>query len=402
MTLRGRGCAIVAFGIAWAMRGCLAAPGYECTADEQCDRDVGSVCELSSGQCVAGDGDAGDDAVDPDRCVVSVIAGGQTTCVRIADDTVWCWGDNDARLVDPLDDRDAVSTLTMPHADTAFQAVALGAVGCGLTTDDAFVCWGQRAVDFDPIPTEGAGALAVGNEVLCVGSDDGRIVCAAEAGSDTSIADAPTLSSSPDTIGIGQSHACALVDGTVTCWGDQSDGRLGNGVDTAGSGVATVPLPAPATALSVSLRSTCAIVAGEVLCWGNNENATLGVSGGARVDPNPVDLAGAAQSIAAGAKHMCAVLADASVWCWGDASSGAVDGTRGPDKAPPTRVPGVASLGSISGGQGHTCAIAGDASIVCWGANDCGELAPEQSAKDCSDAGDIGEPRTTQLTLCAG
>ena len=385
--------------------GCLAAPGYECTADEQCDREAGSVCELVSGQCVPGnddddDDDDADDGVGADACIVSVVAGGRTSCVRRSDGTLWCWGDNDARLVDPLDESDAVSTLTMPHPDTAFLDADLGALGCGLTTADEVVCWGQRAPDFELPSLAGAGAVAVGTDVLCAGNDETGVRCAAESGGSTPIVATPELPSAVEAIGIGNLHACALRDGAVTCWGDQTDGRLGNGVETGGTAVATVPLPAPATAIAVSLRSTCAVSAGEVSCWGSNENGTVGVSGGARADPTPVELPGPVRSIAAGGKHMCAGLADGTVWCWGDASSGAVDGARGTETLP-VEVAGVASLGPLAAGSGHTCTVSGDASVVCWGANDCGQTAPGQPDRDCTEVEPV-EPQTTVLSVCDG
>jgi alpha-tubulin suppressor-like RCC1 family protein len=67
----------------------------------------------------------------------------------------------------------------------------------------------------------------------------------------------------------------------------------------------------------------CAIKSdGSIYCWGRNSNAELGI-GAANSDngiyPNPVLLTEKAvfKSIEAGEHNYCALSHDAEVWCWG-------------------------------------------------------------------------------------
>jgi hypothetical protein len=96
----------------------------------------------------------------------------------------------------------------------------------------------------------------------------------------------------------------------------------------------------------------------------------------------------AAIAIATSYAHVCALLADASLWCWGQNGEGELGQGDGParneeaqraaDKLSPVRVPG--SFHGVDTGQGHTCAIRQDRSLWCWGRNTRFELG--------TDAGD--------------
>jgi hypothetical protein len=90
--------------------------------------------------------------------------------------------------------------------------------------------------------------------------------------------------------------------------------------------------------------------------------------------------------VAAGGSHICAVLSDRSVRCWGNNSSGevgsgAVDAGRvSPAHTPtPTAVEGVSgatqiAAGGYGGGSGTSCAAVADAGVLCWGSNAGGGL----------------------------
>jgi alpha-tubulin suppressor-like RCC1 family protein len=68
----------------------------------------------------------------------------------------------------------------------------------------------------------------------------------------------------------------------------------------------------------------------------------------------------------------CAVLPDASVWCWG-ALPGSTDGDG--SSASPVMVPGVsATAHGIAAGFGHACAVSPSGAVQCWGSNTHGEL----------------------------
>ncbi|MFL2975241.1 MAG: putative Ig domain-containing protein [Candidatus Thalassarchaeaceae archaeon] len=91
-------------------------------------------------------------------------------------------------------------------------------------------------------------------------------------------------------ISVGYSHSCALLDNlSIACWGDNYYGELGIGsnddVDTPeemGSGLENALLPtAKSTAVASGSYYTCAIIKdGTVRCWGEDSEGRLGVYDG--------------------------------------------------------------------------------------------------------------------------
>jgi hypothetical protein len=79
----------------------------------------------------------------------------------------------------------------------------------------------------------------------------------------------------------GAEHACALLqDGTVRCWGDNNWGQLGNGSPagaTSTTPATTVTGITTAIAASSGAEHTCALLQdGSVQCWGRNTDGRLG------------------------------------------------------------------------------------------------------------------------------
>jgi alpha-tubulin suppressor-like RCC1 family protein len=146
------------------------------------------------------------------------------------------------------------------------------------------------------------------------------------------------LTSGVTAIAGGGHHTCALTEaGGVQCWGNNSQGQLGNGRQTNSTfplDVAGVTNNVVAIAAGVgSVRElelfvgahTCALTTtGGVKCWGDNDDGQLGE--GRTVDRDtPVDVAGltdGVNGIAVGAHHSCALTIAGNVQCWGDNSQG--------------------------------------------------------------------------------
>ena len=85
-------------------------------------------------------------------------------------------------------------------------------------------------------------------------------------------------------ISSGYFHTCAILDdGSVSCWGRNNDGQLGNG----GTSDKTTPtltsnlgIGRTAVAISSGDYHTCAILDnGEVSCWGDGDKGQLGYGG---------------------------------------------------------------------------------------------------------------------------
>ena len=101
-------------------------------------------------------------------------------------------------------------------------------------------------------------------------------------------------------------------------------------------------------------------IVGEMLCWGDNSQGQLG--DGTRVSslaPNPVaGLAGTVESFSPGRQHVCAVLTGGTAQCWGDNSTGQVGNNSLFDRLLPTNIAGLSGLVSdVASRHDHSCAV---------------------------------------------
>ena len=134
---------------------------------------------------------------------------------------------------------------------------------------------------------------------------------------------------SDSTISGGHLHTCAILDnGEIACWGDGRYGKLGicNLCLTDKTyPTLTASLGDGRSAISVSIGSvhTCAILDnGEVSCWGDGSNGRLG-DGGTSMNPvptltNSLGAGRTAVAISSGNQHTCVILDNGAVSCWGE------------------------------------------------------------------------------------
>jgi alpha-tubulin suppressor-like RCC1 family protein len=178
-------------------------------------------------------------------------------------------------------------------------------------------------------------------------------------------------------VAMSSEDACALrSDGTVACWGDNSNYQLGN---TSGSTETPVTVPglAGVTAIAVGLIFSCAVLStGTVRCWGMNAPYGLGSPAGT-FSATPTELPGVtgATAIALGLQHLCVLLTSGAVACLGDDSEGQLGNgtTSGPSGVVP--VVGLAAAAAISsGGSWTTCAVLTRGQVDCWGQGLFGQL----------------------------
>jgi len=188
-------------------------------------------------------------------------------------------------------------------------------------------------------------------------------------------------------ISTGFSHTCAILDnGSVSCWGSKSNGRMGNGIS---SGTQLTPtltssLGAGRTAIAISVGSahTCALLDnGSVSCWGYGDNGRLGNGGTTQKNtPTLTSSLGAgrtAVAISSGSSHTCVILDNGSVSCWGEGALGRLGNGGTSDSLTPTLTsslgPGRTAV-AISAKGAHACAILDNGSVSCWGAGTYGKL----------------------------
>jgi alpha-tubulin suppressor-like RCC1 family protein len=357
----------------------------------------------------------GGGSTSPPSAVRQVSAGGYHTCALVTNGTVTCWGDRSNGYANrtPVAGLTGVAQLANGYYFT-----------CALESNRTVTCWGRNdagqlgnttnnyngtnspsMASVPPMAVAGLSGvtqIAAGGAHTCALLTNGTVTCwgynySGELGNPNNkgatIANpTPTLVtglSGATQISAGDNHTCALLtNGTVTCWGDNQYGELGN---TTNNGTdAANPAPAVVTGLtgvahvSAGGGHTCALLTNAtVACWGGNGFGELGNAannGTTNASPTPTAVAGltGVTQITTGQDHTCALLTNGTMTCWGYNRSGelgnsATNGTTNANPTP-TVVAGLTGVTQITSGFGHTCALATNGSVTCWGDNQSGEL----------------------------
>ena len=290
------------------------------------------------------------------------------TCALLSDSTVSCWGSNVSGQLGNGTTTDsftpvAVTGLSGVTAITASHARedSYGHT-CALITGGTVECWG-RNID---------GQLGTGNTM-------------------DSYTPVPVTGLSGVTaVQAGGWHNCALLStGKVWCWGNNAEGEMGIGTTATPQ---TVPVMNPyisnATAIAMGADFSCALLSnGTVWCWGNNGQGRLG--NGTTTDSYwPVQVTGITNAIAitAGRGHACAVLAGGAVQCWGDNSAAMLGNGTITSSYSPVTVTGLSNAVSLSSGSVHTCAKLTDGTVQCWGDNAGAEIGPGSTTNSTTPA----------------
>jgi alpha-tubulin suppressor-like RCC1 family protein len=253
----------------------------------------------------------------------------QQSCgVRAGTGELVCWGTNAFGLRG--DGPPATDDATVDSA-RAWTTVALGSDFACAIADQSVYCWGA-----DPDGAEGDGldtfSATIGDHVVA---------------------------SSTSAIALGSRFACATdTSSKASCWGQNIHGELGNGEIARVKIPTAIALAGAPTAVAVGLDHACAVVGGEVSCWGNNlQNQLFPMGTKPSYVPTPAPEGFTPTDttmLTAGDFHTCARSA-ATTRCWGDNSAG---------QAPPTSLP----LTNVSAGGQTTCGapIAGT-QVTCYG-----------------------------------
>ena len=206
----------------------------------------------------------------------SVSAGAHHTC-GVRDGRVYCWGrdlsgqlgQSPSSYPNGADHPVKISALGQAGGNKAIIAVAAGYNHtCALDGEGSVFCWGlndrgqlgDHAVTLDTLPHPQP------TQVVQVGSKDGFL-------------------HNVTTIAAGEGHTCATSSSTVYCWGDNSYGACGNGVNdpTGGSGQVWQRSAAKVHGvigrpqeLALGVFSSCVSTDQGVQCWGQSDSGQLG------------------------------------------------------------------------------------------------------------------------------
>jgi alpha-tubulin suppressor-like RCC1 family protein len=201
-------------------------------------------------------------------------------------------------------------------------------------------------------------------------------------------------------ISAGSDFSLALhSDGTVSAWGDNRRGQLGNG------SMASSPVPVTVAGLSqvtrisagydssMATRTSGISAITSVWTWGGNDFGQLGDgtltshSTPERVTGLPLYIAGISagggftarlgdSGISATGGFATVLGTDGTVWAWGDDSAGQLGNAR--SSTPVTRPVNTIGAGSgitqLSAGDFHVLALKSNGSVLAWGSNGSGQL----------------------------
>ncbi len=274
----------------------------------------------------------------------SIVAGERHTCVTNHLDEVWCMGYNggSSKMVLGNSSTTATNSSSLVKVDIGFGTDSVRSITAGYDTSCAIldnstqaVCWGQRSDWSDSGATTRSGELLLGSSSP---SNSGTVV------------DLGTAGDRIYSITMGESHACAIVENTIECWGVEESGSFGQGSSTtaAYSTPQTISVPSGLTAKQIviehSIDSTCGVFedsagASSVICWG--DETAVGYSASSPVT----------------------TLADSPV-----------EDSNGNEIMPSDDSLSPYDIVDLQSGSSHTCALSRQGLIKCWGGNQQAQL----------------------------
>jgi alpha-tubulin suppressor-like RCC1 family protein len=204
--------------------------------------------------------------------VVQLSAGRMYTCAleqtATMKNALYCWGKNDSDQLGLWNTHGAdVNTPGLVSKDIQFSFVAAGsnhtcAIGHNKQELDRPKCWGNNTAGQRGQPKTEANSAAPQDVGLPI-----------------DFPEEATFKS----ISVGERHSCLLTgEGTVWCWGDNTQGQLGSDEVTRPSEPNRVPtIIPPVIAVSAGGFHTCAIGGPSLslTCWGSNTRGQLGIGG---------------------------------------------------------------------------------------------------------------------------
>jgi hypothetical protein len=232
---------------------------------------------------------------------------------------------------------------------TAVAVATLGISTCALLDDASAKCWGDN----------GYGELGIGDTTDRYTPPQGPLAFGA--------------GRTVVRLFAGYHECCAVLDDTsVRCWGHNIYGQLGLGHSTSPQTTPQGPLAFGDTGRTVvagagGVHSFCALLGdGSIWCWGQNTNGELGVGGTTdrHTPQGPLVFGSAgrtATEVACGHQnpaHCCARIDDGTLWCWGGNAHGQLgDGTTTERDTPVLAVavtPWPVTAQTLALGQNHT------------------------------------------------
>ncbi len=326
-------------------------------------------------------------------------AGGFRTCAILVGGAVKCWGynvlgglgqpDDENRGDTPETSGDALPPIELGTGALASDLGVGDFSSCALLQNGSIKCWGANL----------GGELGYGDAFQRGGTPSEY---AKPLGDDLAAVDVGLSGA----VKIGMTSAdfsqssCAISSTAVLkCWGGNLSGQLGLGdieargdnLDEMGGRLPEVQIGGPAAFVAPGRDAVCVgLESGQMRCWGNGEFGKLGQGntsnhGTDGANLPMVNLGTSATILSASMyEHVCAVLADRTLKCWGRNGKGQLGlGDRVNRGDAPgqmgTALPAVDFGGAdtpleAATGEDHTCVRFASNKVKCWGDNSEGQL----------------------------
>lgn len=288
----------------------------------------------------------------------------------------YCWGDNNNGQIGDGTNSRSRPAPTLITTSIPFARISAGRTHtCGVSNGGRGYCWGTNergqlgaSVAFDSTTVPGTTRITFVD-----------VNAPAEIGSPAN--GAGTYFLGPwDWVDIaaGGVHSCGIRQGGIGyCWGLGREGQLGDGSNAVNQYFPQVVAGGNVfTRITAGMRHSCAIrTDGAARCWGDNTDGQLG--NGAVVASNvPVVVSGglAFQTLSAGLAHTCGLTTAGVAYCWGRNSLGQLGDGSGTSSSTPVAVAGGMTFATISAGDYHSCGVTTGGVAWCWGDNEYGAL----------------------------
>jgi alpha-tubulin suppressor-like RCC1 family protein len=181
-------------------------------------------------------------------------------------------------------------------------------------------------------------------------------------------------------LGAGCDSSYAITpEGALWAWGDNYEGRLGDGTTTdRKTPIQIASIGNEALQVSGGEYHTLLLKKnGFISSWGRNSSGQLG-DGTTTKTYNPVPVSGIDQvtMVSGGQNHSIALKSDGTVWAWGLNGSGQLGDGSMTTRLVPVQVSGLSNAVSVATGVAaiHTFAVRADGTLWAWGNNSSGKL----------------------------
>jgi len=293
------------------------------------------------------------DVIGLDKGVEFVAAFEGISCAALKAGGAKCWGKGSGGQLGNGIKANSSEPVPVSGLTAKVKKFAAGAHHtCALTDAGALMCWGDN----------GSGQIGMG-------ATPELLAPTPVTGLETGVLD----------VAADSMHTCVVqAPGVVKCMGYNGYGQFGIGTKggTHRSPIQSDNITSGATQVTGSAYHTCALVSGSVWCWGANESwYRLGTGNTAEfLRPYNIGLSGV-RTVSAGYFHTCALLASGGIQCWGGNNQYQL-GTNSISTSPyPRWVDNMGSaVASFASGAAHSCAVMTDMKLKCWGGGGLGQL----------------------------